>query len=152
MERQKRIRGDGKVNTRSGVEANRDMKEESTKLGDVAQDGPLLLYLLHCRAGLQTSMVFAYHLLLTRISPPITIFTRTKDSIYFDEEIICFVRGFSGRSFTLYITPLLLLPQMMLSESCQHASPARKRSIIHGRLSELTESSEIQIRTKHTEN
>lgn len=58
----------------------------------------------------------------------------------------------------LYITPLLLLPQMMLSESCQHASQARKRSIIHGRLSllyqlsELTESSEIQINTKHTEN
>lgn len=67
MERQKTIRGDGRVNTGSGVEANRDMKEESTKLGDVAQDGLLLLYLLHGRAGLQTNTVFTNHLLLTRI-------------------------------------------------------------------------------------
>lgn len=71
------------------------MKEESNKLGEVAWDRPLPLYLLHSRVGLQTSTAFTNHPLLTRISPLVTMFTRTKDSIYFDEEIMCLL----GASF-----------------------------------------------------
>lgn len=70
------------------------MKEESTKLGEVVWDRPLLLCLLQGKAGLQTSTAFTNHL-LTRISSLIITFTRTKDSSYFDEEIICLL----GASF-----------------------------------------------------
>lgn len=125
LERQKTFRGDGKVNKWSIVGANWDMKEESNKLCKVAQDRPLPLYLLHSKAGLQTSMAFTNHLLWIRISSPITTLTRTKDSIYFDEEI----RGLFWGSFMFYLTPLLLLPQIKQSESCQCASPTSKKSI-----------------------
>lgn len=71
---------DRKVYKWSFSEANREMQNWV--------DWPLLLYLFYGRVSLKPSMAFTNCHLLDRISPLVTMFTKTKGSICFNEEII----------------------------------------------------------------